>query len=241
MGKIPAAFTKEARRRVFGRRLGRPMGESRQAAIDDVLPRLTVPADRVTEDNTLDPSSLFADPSRETVFEIGFGNGEHLKAMMDGRPDRNYIGAEPFINGMSAFLKSIKDHQDANIRVWMDDAVSLCRSLKPESLSALYILNPDPWPKKKHNKRRIVRAETLPVYYNALKPGGALVMATDVDELAEWMATETVNHGGFEWQANAARDWQTMPEDWFVTTRYAAKGELAGRKETYLLFKKRGQ
>ena len=238
MAKIPSAFTQEARRRVFGRRLGRPMGASRQSAIDDLLPRLTVASDKVCEDGALDPSSLFAVPQPETVFEIGFGNGEHLKAMMAARPDRNYIGAEPFINGMSAFLKSIKDLPDGNIRVWMDDAVALARSFKPDSLSAIYILNPDPWPKKKHHKRRIVRTETLGEYHRILKPGGALVMATDVDELAEWMVTETINHGGFEWQAERAADWKTMPEGWHITTRYAAKGEAAGRSETYLLFKK---
>ncbi len=215
------------------------MSGSRQSAIEVLLPALTIDSMVVNEEGTLAPSSLFTDPSKETVFEIGFGNGEHLKAMMEQRSDRNYIGAEPFINGMSAFLKSVTDMDHGNIRVWMDDAVTLTRSFTPESLSAIYILNPDPWPKKKHHKRRIVRLETLEVYHRALKPGGALVMATDVDALAEWMVTETMNHGGFEWEAERAKDWQTMPEGWFLTTRYAAKGEAAGRKETYLLFKKK--
>ena len=237
MGKIPAAFTQEAKKRVYGRRLGRPMSASRQDVIDTLLPDLTLDLADLTEKATLGPASLFKS-AKDIVLEIGFGNGEHLKAMMEQRPDRNYIGVEPFINGMSAFLKSVKDMPQDNLRVWMDDAVMLCRSLKPESLSALYILNPDPWPNKKHHKRRIVRAETLVEYHRILKPGGAFVMATDVDALAEWMVTETMNHGGFEWQANSAKDWQTMPEGWFTTTRYAAKGEAAGRKETYLLFKK---
>jgi len=238
MGKIPAAFTQEAKKRVFGRRLGRPMSASRQDVIDKLLPKLTLDLPDLKEDGTLAPATLFPQ-DKEIVLEIGFGNGEHLKAMMEQRPDRNYIGAEPFINGMSAFLKSIADMDHANIRVWMDDAVMLCRSLKPGSVSAIYILNPDPWPKKKHHKRRIVRAETLPEYHRILKKDGRLVMATDVDDLAEWMVTETINHGGFEWQAERASDWKTMPNDWFLTTRYAAKGEAAGRRETYLLFKKK--
>ncbi len=237
MGNIPKAFTNEARRRVFGRRLGRPMGEQRQAAIDDILPKLTLQENDVSAEKSLHPNSLF--PSqKDIVLEIGFGNGEHLKAMMEQRPDRNYIGAEPFINGMSAFLKSIADAPHDNIRVWMDDAVTMVKSFTDESLSAIYILNPDPWPKKKHHKRRIVRLETLVEYHRTLKSGGDLIMATDVDDLAEWMVTQTMNHGGFEWQAKTASDWKTMPKDWFVTTRYAAKGEAAGRKETYLLFKK---
>lgn len=237
MSKIPPAFTETAKRRVYGRRLGRPMGETRQAAIDVILPKLTLIEDDVAVAGALDPQSLFQ-KKQDTILEIGFGNGEHLKAMMEQRPDRNYIGAEPFINGMSAFLKSIADMPHHNIRVWMDDAVTMVKSFKDESLSDIYILNPDPWPKKKHHKRRIVRHETIIEYHRVLKTGGRLVMATDVDDLAEWMVTETMNHGGFEWQAERAKDWQTMPSDWFITTRYAAKGEAAGRKETYLLFKK---
>ncbi|PZQ44512.1 MAG: tRNA (guanosine(46)-N7)-methyltransferase TrmB [Micavibrio aeruginosavorus] len=238
MSKIPAAFTQEAKKRVYGRRLGRPMGESRQAVIDTLLPQLTLDAASLTEDGTLDPVTLFK-AERDIVLEIGFGNGEHTKMMLEQRPERNYIGVEPFINGMSMFLKSIKDMAHDNIRVWMDDAVMLCRSMKSDSLSAIYILNPDPWPKKKHNKRRIVRAETLKEYFRILKPGGDFIMATDVDELSEWMVTETMNHGGFEWQATCEKDWRTMPEGWFVTTRYAAKGADAGRRQSYLLFKKK--
>lgn len=238
MSKIPPAFTEIARRRVFGRRLGRPLHGERQNALETLLPTLSLTEQDLKQDGTLAPASLFK-AKGETVLEIGFGNGEHLKAMMEARPDRTYIGAEPFINGMSAFLKSIKDMNHDNIRVWMDDAVMLCRSIKSEGLSAIYILNPDPWPKKKHHKRRIVRAETLAEYHRILKQGGDLIMATDVDALAEWMVAETMNHGGFEWQAKKAKDWQTMPEGWHTTTRYAAKGEAAGRKETYLLFRKK--
>lgn len=147
MGKIPAAFTQEAKKRVYGRRLGRPMSASRQDVIDTLLPSLTLDLTDLTEKQTLDPHSLF-ETQKNIVLEIGFGNGEHLKAMMEQRPDCNYIGVEPFINGMSAFLKSVKDMEHNNLRVWMDDAVMLCRSLKSESLSALYILNPDPGQKR---------------------------------------------------------------------------------------------
>ena len=238
MSKIPLSFTNEARKRVFGRRIGRPLRGERKEAMETLLSKLSIEPEKVADGGKLAPSSLFANPKLDVVFEIGFGNGEHLHAMMEQSAERNYIGAEPFINGMSAFLKHIRNMRHENIRVWMDDAVSLTRSFEPESLSAIYILNPDPWPKKKHNKRRIVRAETLPEYFRALKPGGDFIMATDVDELAEWMVLETLNHGGFEWQAGCASDWKTMPNGWF-RTRYEIKGEAAGRIQSYLIFKKR--
>ena len=214
------------------------MGAQRQDVMENLLPTLSIDPQFADDSSKQDPASLFVS-EKDIVLEIGFGNGEHLKAMMEQRADRNYIGAEPFINGMSAFLKSIREMENKNIRVWMDDAVSLVRSMKSESLSAIYILNPDPWPKKKHHKRRIVREETLKEYFRVLKPGGDYVMATDVDALAEWMALETVNHGGFEWQASSSKDWRTMPSDWFLRTRYEMKGEAAGRVQSYLIFKKK--
>ncbi len=238
MSKLTETITEVLPRRVFGRRIGRPLGASRQDVIDSMLPALTVPEDKVTQQRDMDMNALFANP-QPVVFEIGFGNGEHVKALMETHPDRNYIAAEPFINGMSAFLKSIIGMDHGNIRVWMDDAITLIRSFPDASLEKIYILNPDPWPKKKHHKRRIVRQETLDQYFRTLKPGGELIMATDVDELAEWMVTETMNHGGFEWQANRSADWKTMPPGWMLTTRYAAKGVAAGRTESYLLFKKK--
>jgi len=238
-GKIPRPFSEEARQRVYGRRLGRPLSPSRQAALDMLLPIFCIPAHLITQDATLDPAILFPqDPAAETIFEIGFGNGEHLKAMMEARPYGHYIGVEPFINGMSAFLKSLGDEPTAPLRVWMDDAVMVCKSLKDQSIDRLYILNPDPWPKAKHHKRRIVRQETLAEYHRILKPKGGLIMATDVDDLAAWMVHETLCHGGFRWQAQRENDWHTMPKDWFYKTRYAAKGEVAGRKQSYLLFQK---
>ena len=237
MSKFIQAVTQSARQRVYGRRLGRAMTESRQNVLTTLYPSLQMPADRLTEDGTLDPKSLFTNPSGKTVFEIGFGNGEHLKAMMEQQPGCNYIGAEPFINGMSAFLKSIEAQEHGHVRVWMDDALMLVRSFPAESLDTIYILNPDPWPKKRHHKRRIVNQDNLKEYHRTLKPGGQLIMTTDVDDLAEWMVTETMRHGGFTWQAERAKDWQTMPEGWF-RTRYEMKGEVAGRKQTYLLFEK---
>ena len=155
--------------------------------------------------------------------------------MMRQDPEAGYIGAEPFLNGMSAFLKQIEQQPKDNIRIWMEDALQVVRSLQDDCLDAIYILNPDPWPKARHHKRRIVRQDTLADYHRILKPGGVLILTTDVDELAEWMATQVHLHGGFDWQAKSAKDWQSAPDGW-IETRYEQKGADAGRRQSYLVY-----
>lgn len=226
------------RKRVYGRRLGRPLNKTRAEVIDTLLPKLCVPDDVLTEDGRLPPSSLFAAPYKECWFEIGFGNGEHLSALMRRDPDTAYLGAEPFINGMAAFLKDIQDEPHERVRVHMDDAMMLANSLENECLDGMYILNPDPWHKKRHHKRRIVNRENLACFHRILKPGGQLILSTDVPYLAEWMITEVMIHGGFEWQANSKPDWETKPEGW-IDTAYQTKGAKGADKMVYLLFRKK--
>ncbi len=226
------------KRRVYGRRIGRPLGSGRAQGLESLLPVLGLSDDILKEDGSVDPETLFGDKPEKIIFEIGFGNGEHLSALMRAEPGNGYIGAEPFINGMSAFLKDIKDMPNGNIRVLMDDALRIVKSLKSASVDSLYILNPDPWPKKRHYKRRIVRSETLNDYARVLKPGGFLVMTTDVDDLAEWMATQAFRHPAFHWTAKRADDWRTPPKDW-QATRYEQKGRKAGRQQSYLIFERK--
>jgi tRNA (guanine-N7-)-methyltransferase len=225
--------------RVYGRRMGKPLTAARQSAIDGLLRPLEIPKNILKETGDVDITDLFPAPCARAVLEIGFGNGEHLTGLMHQHPQACYIGVEPFLNGMAAFLKdaaALPGHD--NIRVLMDDAMMVVRSLKPASLDDIYILNPDPWPKKRHFKRRIVRPDTVAEYFRTLKPGGRLICATDVDELAEWMCTQIVTHGGFEWTAERADDWRKMPEGW-IRTRYEIKGETAGRRQSYLIFQKK--
>ncbi len=225
------------RQRLYGRRLGRPLNAGRRDALESLLPALKLD-DVLTENADLDPASLFEKPVGETWLEIGFGNGEHLAGLMARHPEVGFLGAEPFINGMAAFLKQVRDNEDldpSRLRVYMEDALRIVDSLADAALSRIYILNPDPWPKTRHHKRRIVRPETLDRYARVLRPGGKLIMATDVAELAEWMATHTINHPAFSWDAERADDWRVMPQDW-IPTRYETKGIAAGRVQTYLLF-----
>ena len=226
-------------KKIFGRRLGRPLNKERQNALDIFLPQLDLSkeiADAPPEG--IDPSSLFKAPCHQTWLEIGFGNGEHLSELMRTHTDAGFIGVEPFINGMAYFLKDIKDMPHDRIRVLMDDAMILADALAPESIDGVYILNPDPWPKKRHHKRRIVNQANLTKLARILKPGARLIMATDVDDLAEWMVTQAINHPSFVWDAEKKSDWTEKPSDW-IETRYEQKGQNAGRRQSYLLFRRK--
>lgn len=225
-------------RRFYGRRQGRPMRGHRQAMLD-LLPSLAIPADKVAS-GMIAFDGLFPDPTLPVWLEIGFGNGEHLKAELETYPDRCYIGAEPFVNGMTAFLKSIEAQATLHdrVRLWMDDAIPMVHALPARGLSGIFVLNPDPWPKTRHHKRRIISQDNLTAFARALKPGGMLMMTTDVDDLAEWMATQASIHPAFEWTAESPADWKQAPVGW-CRTRYELKGAAAGRSQSYLIFRRK--
>ncbi len=230
-----ASLDNQKVKRVFGRKSGRPLNKSRAEVIDSLLPRLCVDEGLLREDGSLSPSSLFDVPYKEFWFEIGFGAGEHLSALMRRHPENAYLGAEPFINGMAAFLKDIKDEPHERIRVHMDDAMMLARSLPDACLDGMYVLNPDPWHKKRHHKRRIISRDNLDVFARILKPGAPLIMTSDVPDLADWMVTEASLHPAFAWRAQCADDWRVPPEDW-ITTAYEVKGAKGAKIMTYLFF-----
>ncbi|MCI5060421.1 MAG: tRNA (guanosine(46)-N7)-methyltransferase TrmB [Alphaproteobacteria bacterium] len=225
--------------RFYGRRAGRKLNAARQSVLDELFPELEIKPEQLTEDQSLAPSSLFSSSLEKTVLEIGFGNGEHLVEMMRRTSDTAFIGAEPFFNGMSAFLKQVQDENipTDNVRVLMDDAMILVRSLEANCLDEIYILNPDPWHKTRHHKRRIVNPDNLNEFSRLLKPGGKLIMSTDVPDLAEWMVTHAINHPDFKWEAECADDWRRPPKDW-IPTRYETKRAKGADKMVYLFFRK---
>lgn len=200
----------------------------------NLLPVLSIAPNLLTEKGDLDPATLFNAPA-PTILEIGFGSGEHVKGMMERQPGHNFLACEPYENGMAAFLKSISPTPLRNVRVLMDDALILARSLKDECLEEIYILNPDPWHKKRHHKRRIICKENLDIFARLLKPGGKLILSTDVPDLADWMITHTAQHPSFIWEAENCRDWQTPPPGW-ITTAYEVKGAKGAKKMCYLFF-----
>ena len=218
------------------------MNATRQSMIDDVYPRLQVPDEQINDNHTLEPATLFKQKPDKIILEIGFGNGEHLTGMMKNAKGSNtaFIGAEPFLNGMAAFLRDVTDDNldDGNIRVWADDAIPLVKSFTAESIDEIYVLNPDPWHKARHHRRRIINTDNLDIFAKILKPQGKLTMSTDVHDLAEWMVMHANNHPDFEWTATCADDWRIPPADW-ISTRYETKKAKGADKMNYLFFVKR--
>lgn len=220
----------------YGRRRGRPLRPARAALIETLLPRLTIPLPAAGA--TLDPRRLF-DPRPEAVWlEIGFGAGEHLAAQAEAHPTIGFLGAEPYINGMAGLLSRIERGGLGNIRVWPDDIRRLLPALDPASLDRVFILFPDPWPKVRHHKRRLIAAPFLDDLARVMAPGAELRFATDDPGYLDWTLERLGEHGAFE-RLGKASDLHLPPPDW-SGTRYQAKG-LAGHPAAFLRFRRRAE
>ena len=212
----------------YGRRQGRRMTVLREDALQNDLPKFLVDCPEDIPAHTLDPMSLFDGMDVDEIWlEIGFGNGEHLAEQAKKHPNIGMIGCEPFMNGVSKLLTSIEEEKLSNIRIFPDDARLLMDGLTKDSLSRCFVLHPDPWPKKRHQKRRFIQTERLDKFAELMKKGSELRLATDDADLADWMLEKAYNHSDFEWQANSADDWRIRPDDW-PETRYGQK-QLAGQ------------
>jgi tRNA (guanine-N7-)-methyltransferase len=213
----------------FGRRRGRRLRAGQQALLADLLPLLAVKGPPVA------PATLFTPAPREIWLEIGFGGGEHLAAQAASRPDIGFIGCEPFVNGVVSLLAHVKAQGLANIRIWQGDARTLLAGLPAASIGRAFILFPDPWPKPRHHKRRLITAEFLDALARVLVPGAELRLATDDRDYLLWMLERLTTHPGFAWTARGPGDWRRRAADW-PATRYEAKALAAGRKPAYLRF-----
>jgi tRNA (guanine-N7-)-methyltransferase len=222
------------KRAFFGRRKGHRLKPQQAALLDTLLPRLAL--DISTPAPTL--TSLFEGAASEVRLEIGFGGGEHLIAEAERNPQTGFIGVEPFENGMAKALSAITARGLANIRLHFGDAIHVLEWLPAGSIARLDLLYPDPWPKRRHWKRRFVQDAAVEIMARVLKPGGTFRFATDWPDYAAWTLQHLMRSRDFEWSAERADDWR-VPWSGFTTTRYEAKAKREGRTPCYLIFRRR--
>ncbi|WP_454918698.1 tRNA (guanine(46)-N(7))-methyltransferase TrmB [Xanthobacter sediminis] len=214
----------------YGRRIGKALRATQQDAMARLLPRY-----RFSLEDAQAPSALFPFPPEALWLEIGFGGGEHLLDHAARRPRAGFLGVEPFINGMARMLVDLEKSGRDNIRVLDVDAALLLDRLPEAALDGADLFYPDPWPKKRHWKRRFVRPDNLDRLARVLRPGGIFRVASDVPDYVGWTLATVRAHGAFRWTARTAGDWTTPYPGW-PGTRYEAKALEEGRIPTYLTF-----
>jgi tRNA (guanine-N7-)-methyltransferase len=218
----------------FGRRKGHPLRAYQARLFETLLPRLAVD---VAQAPPNDLSALFPCPVQTVRLEIGFGGGEHLLAQAETSPDIGFIGCEPFVNGMAKALAGINARRLNNIRLHHGDAIELLAWLPSASLARIDLLYPDPWPKRRHWKRRFVQEDRIAALARVLRPGGTLHFASDWPAYVAWTLVRFLRCQDFFWTAVSAKDWR-QPWPGYTPTRYQAKACAEGRKPCYLTFRK---
>jgi tRNA (guanine-N7-)-methyltransferase len=218
------------RRVLYGRRRGRSLRPGQRGLIDGLLPRLSV---AMPEAGEFDPRSVFAEPPRSVWLEIGFGGGEHLAAQAERHPEIGFIGCEVFENGIAKLVAEAERRRLANLRLFSDDARLLIAVLPEASIERVFILFPDPWPKQRHHKRRIVSRETLDHLARIMTDAAELRLATDDPGYFSSMLECVTGHPEFAWPARRPADWRERPPDW-PSTRYEEKARAAGRLPNFL-------
>lgn len=225
----PAA-TDSRRRILYGRRRGRKLRPGQRDLLASLLPELSI---EIPEHGRLDPQRLFPVPPAELWLEIGFGAGEHLAEQAAAHPDVGFLGAEVFENGVVKLLAEVRRRDLGNIRILVDDARLLLAALPDACLGRVFILFPDPWPKARHHKRRMVSPGTLDQLARTMKDGAELRLATDDVGYLRAMLELVPAHPAFAWKARGPADWLQRPVDW-PATRYEGKAAAAGRIPYFL-------
>jgi tRNA (guanine-N7-)-methyltransferase len=226
----------DGRRVLYGRRRGRRLRPGRQRLLDEALPALRV---RLPEDGgALDPRTLFDPPPPEVWLDIGFGAGEHLAYQAAAHRKVGIIGCEPYVNGVARLLAYLAERGLTNIRVFPDDARLLIDALADASVGRAFVLFPDPWPKRRHARRRVVSAETVAGLARIMTDGAELRLASDDAGQVRWMLEQILACPAFEWLARGPGGWRRRPPDW-PATRYEEKAVRQGRRPVYLRFRRR--
>ncbi len=227
----------------FGRRKGRIIRKAKSVLLEKFLPRV-----QISESAPLSKENLFDFPVREICLEIGFGSGEHLAGQALAHPDIGFIGAEVFQNGVANLLSLITGIKEGdnlpeqisllpgrtdNIRIFADDIRLLFQKMPDNFLDRVFLLFPDPWPKKRHASRRFINPDNLRELARVLKKGGILRIATDHKVYKSWTLHQMHQCPFFRWTATCGNDWKHEPADW-VQTKYQRKAIREGRRPVFL-------
>ena len=218
--------------RLYGRAKGKPLRAGQAGLVETLLPQIAVPAE-----GSVTAERLFG---RELPlhFEIGFGGGEHLAYRADLLPDHGFVGAEPFLNGVAQALVHIRDRALGNVRLHHGDALEVLRRVPDGALSFLYLVHPDPWPKARHAKRRMINDGPLALFAAKLKPGGEFRFGTDQPVYLRHALMVMRRHAAaFEWLVEGPRSWRERPGGW-PETRYEAKARALGHEVWYFRYRR---
>jgi tRNA (guanine-N7-)-methyltransferase len=207
----------------FGRIKARKLAQEQEIALPEIMAKYTF--------------KEIETGYKQVILEIGFGMGEHILHRAQNDPQSLYIGCEPFVNGVAKLCKDIKNSGVTNIRIHNGDARLLIESFPDACLDKIYLLHPDPWPKARHNKRRIVNEQTLDMFARILKANGQMQVATDWQDYAKWILRHFLDCPHFAWTAQSKTDWENEPEG-HIQTKYQKKSLKEGRKAVFMLFAK---
>ncbi len=221
-------------RAFFGRRKGHKLRPHHARLIDQLLPKLALDLGQAAP---AELSALFPVPVDQVQLEIGFGGGEHMIAQAGDNPRTGFIGVEPFVNGMAKALAAIESGDLKNIRLHFDDALELIAWLPARSLARIDLIHPDPWPKRRHWKRRFVQTDMIERLARVLRAGGEFRFVTDIADYASWTLQHLLRSEDFEWIAQCADDWR-RPWQGFIQTRYHAKAAREQRASCFLVFRR---
>ena len=221
--------------RLYGRSSGHKLRKGQAELVETLLPAIEVP-----DEGEITSRVLFGD-DRPLHFEIGFGAGEHLAFRAHLLPDHGFIGCEPFLNGVATALGHVRDQGLTNVRLHMGDALDVLRRVPDGSLLMIYLLHPDPWPKARHAKRRMMNDGPVDLIASKIKPGGEFRVATDDPTYLDWLLMIMQRHRHqFEWLNDRPGEWLAYPSGW-LETRYAAKARRQGRTPHQFRYRRLGE
>ena len=215
--------------RFYGRRKGRKLSRSGILALKEG-------ANHIIELENI--SEIFSKHKEKIILEVGFGNGENLIKSAKINTDTLHLGADPFINANVKCMKQILTNNLTNIKIWPDDIRKIIDLFPSKSISEVKLLFPDPWPKLKHQNRRLIQTDFINSIYKILKTNGTVTVGTDHKILKSWILEKFQANKKFEWQVEISKDWQNRPKDCFLT-KYEEKALNEKRIPSWFVFKKK--